>query len=329
MSKFFITTLVAFMLVMPFTASAATANFFGPIISPECNCEAQTGAGGVTVATAPDYGCVLQTVQNLISLTITLSVILAVFVIVIVSFQFMTSVTNPEAKTAAKQRLISVLVGMLLLLSAWLIVDFVMKSLYNPAAGDGLVEFGPWNTILNGEEGTYCIQVAAPPPPLPTVTVQTPTPGVPNPTGTTGSSGYTGASGCPSCVSLTGLGLTCKNSSSCTLDANVAPKIVALKDSFSGTWTVTEAYPPTARHTNACHRLGTCIDAGFRGSTSYNGTNVAAFAQAASNAGLRAVFETFDCSLRDTARAAGVTAYCKTDSGYSHITGSHFSVYNR
>lgn len=170
MSKFFITTLVAFMLVTPFTASAATANFFGPIISTECNCEGQTGSGGVTMATAPDYGCVLQTVQNLVNLTISLSVIVAVFVIVLVSFQFMMSVTNPEAKTAAKQRLISVLVGMLLILSAWLIVDFVMKSLYD-SSGD----FGPWNSILMDEDGeNRCIQVAAPPPPLPSITVATP-----------------------------------------------------------------------------------------------------------------------------------------------------------
>lgn len=329
MKSFLFSILFALTLIAPFPAFAATANFFGPIISPECNCENQSGAGGSAIATAPDYGCVLQTVQNVISLTITIGVFIAVIAIVITSFQFMTSVTNPEAKNKARGRLVSVLVGMLLVLSAWLIVDFVMKSLYNPAAGDGLVEFGPWNTILNGEEGTYCIQVAETPPPLPTLTVANPTAGVPNPTGTTGSSGYTGASGCPSCVSLSELGLSCKNSASCTLDANVAPKIVALKNSFSGTWTVTEAYPPTARHTNACHRLGTCIDAGFRGSTSYNGTNISAFAQAASSAGLRAVFETADCSLRDAARAAGVTAYCKTDSGYGHITGSHFSVYNR
>lgn len=188
MSKFFITTLVAFMLVMPFTASAATANFFGPIISPECNCEGQGNPSGSPMTTAPDYGCVLQTVQNVINLTISLSVIVAVFVIVLVSFQFMMAVTNPEAKTAAKQRLISVLVGMLLLLSAWLIIDFVMKSLYNPSASTGTVQLGPWNSILDGVEGSACIEVAKEPPPLPTVTVDTPTPGdTTTPPGTPGS----------------------------------------------------------------------------------------------------------------------------------------------
>ncbi len=101
----------------------------------------------------------------------------------------------------------------------------------------------------------------------------------------------------------------------------------ASKNGFSGTWTITEAYPPTVTHSNQCHKKGTCVDAGFRGSTAYSAANVAAFANAAKSAGLRPVFETSNCELRNAAREAGVTAYCKSDSGYSHITGNHFSLY--
>lgn len=186
MSKFLFSALFALTLIAPFPAFAATANFFGPIISPECNCEGQALPGGGTITTAPDYGCVLQTVQNVINLTITIGVFIAVIAIVITSFQLMTSVTNPEAKNKAKGRLVSVLVGMLLVLSAWLIVDFVMKSLYNESG-----EFGPWNSILSDEYGeNRCIQAAEPPPPLPSITVATPGAGVG--TGSTGADSTSG-----------------------------------------------------------------------------------------------------------------------------------------
>ncbi|MBP6869196.1 MAG: hypothetical protein KBC16_03770 [Candidatus Pacebacteria bacterium] len=251
MSKFFITTLVAFMLIMPFTASAATANFFGPIISPECNCEGQGNPNGAPMTTAPDYGCVLQTVQNIINLTISISVMLAVFMIALTSFQFMTSVTNPEAKTAAKQRLISVLVGMLLLLSAWLIVDFVMKSLYNPSASTGTVELGPWNSILNGVEGSACIEVAKEPPPLPSVTVDAPTPGDTTTPGGTGgttpgqiSPGQLTHAQALAQLQAAGIGISSsgncsdRTNSRCTsldgIRADTVAQVVAVKNSCSG-----------------------------------------------------------------------------------------------
>ena len=290
---------------------AAEATFFGPIIAPECNCEAD---GTIS---APDWGCVLQTVQNTINLAISLSVIIATLFIVYTGFMFVASAGNPRTREQAKTRLMNVVVGMLVVLSAWLVVDFIMKTLYGEEG-----KFGPWNAILQGEGDDMCIKQAEPPPPLPAVTA------VPGQT-TGGTGGVTGSSGCPTCVSLSALGISCKTASSCTLDPRVAQRVVNLKNNFNGTWTVTEAYPPTVRHTNPCHNQGTCLDLGFRGSTTYNAANIKALSDAAGRSGFRAVFETGSCSLRDAARAQGVEAFCSSDRGYGHIRGNHFSLYAR
>ncbi len=252
-------------------------------------------------------------INNIISLLLTLAIVfVAPLMIAWAGFLFVVNPVNAGGKEQAKKILTNTIVGIVIALAGWLIVDAIMAVLYKPNASNGGTTLTVWYNLVTGS-GDYCLQQAASgyvtgtPPPPPTVVV-----GVP---------------GCPTCVSLTSKGLTCKIASSCTLDQTVANKLVSLKNNFSGTWTVTEAFPPTVTHTNACHNNGTCIDAGFRGSTTYTDVNVAAFSTAASSAGLRPVFETFSCSLRDQARARGVTAYCVTDSGYSHITGNHFSVY--
>ena len=142
-------------------AYAADAVFFGPIVpngtngQPNCNCP----------GSAPDYGCVLQTLQNGINFVISIGFMLLILYIALAGFQFITSGGSAEARSAAKKRLMNVLVGILVVLSAWLIVDFVMKTLYGE---DG--RFGPWHAILREEGGeNLCLEKTANPPPLPGV----------------------------------------------------------------------------------------------------------------------------------------------------------------
>ena len=137
---------------------AAEATFFGPLVSEECNCEVNG------VVTAPDWGCVLQTMQNTINLTISLSVIIATLYFVYTGFMFVASAGNPRSREQAKTRLMNVIVGMVVVLSAWLIVDFVMKTLYGEGE-DAL--FGPWNSILQSTESDdRCFEVSEAPTPL-------------------------------------------------------------------------------------------------------------------------------------------------------------------
>lgn len=306
----------------PLSANAAEATFFGPIVPDECRCDSQTIEGTNTkIATAPDYGCALQVLQNVINFAITIAIILFVLYTVVTGFAFITGSNSAEGRNKAKTRFMNVIVGLVVLLVSWLIVDYIMKTLYDGS------KFGPWNAILAGDAGgnDRCI-VAKNSKGILSGTIDIITGGsVPS-----GGGGIdqpiAGTAGCPNCVKLEGF--SCKTNRSCSIDSQVLPRLVTLKNTFKGNWVVTEAYPPTVTHKNVCHKNGTCIDAGFTGSTAYNAANIQAFSSAASKAGLRIVFETVSCSLKQQAQDAGVKAYCKTDNGYEHITGNHFSVYS-
>jgi|CXWL01.1.fsa_nt_gi hypothetical protein len=286
--------------------AAITDALTNPIFPEACNCP----------EAAPDYGCILQVLQNVINLGISIGIIIATLWIAYAGFMFMISSANPGALEQGRARLLNIVVGLMVLLSAWLIVDFIMKTLYSEPT-----EFGPWNSILAGDGNDSCI-VKRESVPITQGVIQA----ILNPGGGSSSGGgYTGTKGCPTCIPLQDKGFSCKNN--CTLDPVVADKLLLLKNAFNGKWIVTEAYPPTSNHSNQCHYNGTCIDAGFTSPTKYTAGTMSAFAQAARSSGLRPVFETFDCNLRNTARTAGVEAYCSSDAGYGGITGSHFSVY--
>ncbi len=292
--------LVAGSLALPLVAYAAIP-FFGPII-PEVYSRCAAG-----------WDMLITVINNIISLLITLAIVfVAPLMIAWAGFLFVVNPVNASGKEQAKKILLNTIVGIVIALAGWMIVNALMAVLYNantPNPAGGVL--GTWSQLITSGGAPICIplegslrQAVTPPPSIVSV--------VP---------------GCPTCTSLANKGLTCKTASSCTLDSAVANKLVTLNNNFSGTWTVTEAFPPTVTHSNPCHANGTCIDAGFRGNTAYTDTNVVEFATDARSAGLRPVFETFSCSLRDQARARGVTAYCVTDQGYSHITGNHFSIY--
>jgi hypothetical protein len=151
---------------VPLSAHAASATFFGPIVPTECNCTNQPNPnGGAPITTAPSYGCILATVQNGVNFMISLGIIAATFALVYAGFIWMTSGGNPEARNKGKDVLLNVLIGLVILLSAWLIVDFIMKTLYNPdiTTSDGH-KFGPWNSILQGEAKDQCIVAKKPTP---------------------------------------------------------------------------------------------------------------------------------------------------------------------
>jgi hypothetical protein len=138
---------VGILMLAPVAVQAADANFFGPIINKECECP----------GSAPDWGCVLQTVQNVINLGISLGVIFFVLVFAYAGVLLMASATNPENKKKAKNMLLTTVIGFLVVLSAWLLVDFVMKAVYNEGS------FGPWNSILDENSKRTCILEQTPP----------------------------------------------------------------------------------------------------------------------------------------------------------------------
>jgi len=309
---------IAFLSIVlaPTAAYAAPVDFFGQIIPAACNCEGQVNPyGGESITTAPGWGCVLQVLQNVIRLAISLGFALATLALVYAGFVWMTSGGNPEKRRKGSNMLLSVFVGLFVMLAAWLVVDFIMKTLYKGENGG----FGPWNSILASTGSDQCL-VATKPEAITSGALEIlgSGPGGGGPTGPN----LQGTEGCPNCVPLNDYGIACQ-ARGCKVDPRLAAQLGSLNRLYDGSWTVTEGYPQSRNHQNVCHRQGTCVDADFLGG-GYTVENFRKFGQAARSAGIRAVFESSVCSEVERARSAGVEAECL---GSDVISGSHFSLY--
>lgn len=102
------------------------------------------------------FAGVLAIVQNLMNTGIGFAILFSVIIMTWAGVLYITTPANPEARGKANNMLINAVVGILIVLSAWLIVDFVMKILYNPNNAG----WGPWNTILGDSTGESCTQAA-------------------------------------------------------------------------------------------------------------------------------------------------------------------------
>lgn len=127
---------VAVALLVPAEAFAQ----FGPIVPEVCR-------------TCPcGFGGVMAIIQNVMNLIISVAIIFATFLIAWAGFTFITGASNAEKRGQASKMLINAAIGLVIVLSAWMLVDFVMKSLYGG-------QFGPWNSILSDGiiNGAECI----------------------------------------------------------------------------------------------------------------------------------------------------------------------------
>lgn len=106
------------------------------------------------------FGAVLELIQRAMNVGVSVGIVAFTLIFMWSGILLMTSSTNPEAKSTARKMLGNAVLGMLIILSSWLIVDFVMKTLYNPSASFSGKAIGPWNSILQG--GGACV-IARPP----------------------------------------------------------------------------------------------------------------------------------------------------------------------
>jgi hypothetical protein len=156
MRTLLLSSLLALSAFSPFAAQAEFVGPFAPIIPVACRCNAD--AATRTAGSAPDYACVLEVTQGVIRFAINIGFVLLTFALIYVGFVFMTSRGNPAAHGVAKQRLLNVAIGIALMLTSWLIVDFVMKTLYKEED----TRFGPWNSILADRGTNRCLQAREP-----------------------------------------------------------------------------------------------------------------------------------------------------------------------
>lgn len=147
-------------LLSPLSAFAATVNFFGPIIpdgtngQPDCHCDQVTGTDGNLYPSAPDWSCVLATVQNAVALGITFIIVLITLVIAYSGVMIMSAPNNARHREAGRAMVTNAIIGLVIVLTAWLIVDFVMKAFYNESKGQEVLSSPdplPWNSIFSDD----------------------------------------------------------------------------------------------------------------------------------------------------------------------------------
>jgi hypothetical protein len=121
-------------------------NFFGPIVPVIC----QSCACG--------WGGFFQVIQNVLSIGITLSIVLAVLLFAYAGFLLVTNPASPENISSAKGVALNAVIGLVVVLGAWLIVNTVMNALYNGS-------FGPWSSIISNTPAA-CLSFSPPPAPV-------------------------------------------------------------------------------------------------------------------------------------------------------------------
>ncbi len=257
---------------------------------------------------AANEECTTNTAEflpGLFRLAIMLATGLAVIMIMWGGFKYLYSDAFGK-KSEAKDIIWNAISGLLLAVSAWLIINTINPNMLNfdltvinqVGSGSALTE--------GGVEGDI---------PLPT-----------------------DLSNCANCgvvkINHKRAPNGCAAPGPCIIDNEVNNKLVDLDSRLTGAnkiW-VTEAFPPTRVHKNPCHAEGTCVDANFL-SQDTNLQKIKAVIEEAQKAGLRAVYEVTDESRASAIRqqtglsADQVDAVGRNSNGDPWITGEHFSIY--
>lgn len=111
-------------------------------------------SAGLVTCNGPDcnFCSLMQMADNIIQFLFVILVLAAVLSLVIAGFRLVTSQGNPGAMERAKKMVSNILIGFVIILSAWLIVDTVIKAIAN-RDGNGGFDFGMWNQISDVQCG--------------------------------------------------------------------------------------------------------------------------------------------------------------------------------
>jgi len=298
-------------------------------------------AGLVPCGDTPDNPCqachVVALVDKLIDYSVALLTIVFTLLVVYAGFGLVTSNGDTGALEKAKKMITNAIIGFMIVLSAWLLMDLILKTLVK----DGDQTFGAWNNIS-------CVAqpIANTPPPLPPRIVvprgdgNTPggTPGI---AGIPTSNPTPAVSSCPTCSSTPaswppaqmipnggGTGIDTVSASLCSdptgQQCRIAPELMpkltnfhnAVMSSNISSWWVTEAYPPTGWsstrptgiHSHSCFADGSCVKYRYvaGGIAGINGINQVI--TLAHQYGLLAIYEVQNEAAKDFLVRGGVSA---------------------
>lgn len=250
-----------------------------------------------------------EMVNNIINWLFGILTVLAVVIMAWAGIKLVTSGGNQEAMRWAKERIVYVIIGFLLMLTSWLIIDTILRGL--TGSEKGMNYWGSFDVENCGfvrtpqgvpygeheleyvEGGIYDLE---------------------GPEGVSlDGAVYTGDHACPNCMDMSTF-ISCK--SNCSTDREYAERLAGLARVSATTLEVTEGYPPTRTHQAQCHSNGTCVDIVFQDRV-WTAERVKAFEAQASALGFRAVYEP------GPGQSCLGSSNCLT--GYA--TGNHFSLY--
>jgi|GEM_PF-549734 len=108
------------------------------------------GSAGEAMCTTADF---VTMVNGLINFLFSMLGIIAVIALVITGFRMVTSAGNESEWGKAKQMFTNIIIGVVIILTAWLIIDTILTAL----TGGGLDEWsgGLGDTEVSGELGNY------------------------------------------------------------------------------------------------------------------------------------------------------------------------------
>jgi hypothetical protein len=133
-------------------------------------------AGGLVPCDGPDCDIcsIVSLGHNVLNFLVLASLLLATIMFAYAGIEMLIHSDNPGQIAQARSMLINVMIGMVILLAAWLMVDTVMKVMFTDKAFAGLPGAGkPWqdilcsyrsNTPLNATGGDTGTGTTAPPP---------------------------------------------------------------------------------------------------------------------------------------------------------------------
>ena len=234
----------------------------------------------------------------------------------VAGFGLVTSGGNPSALQAAKDKMVNAVIGLIIVLAAWLLVDTIMQALLK---GTG----GTINGRFWGE-----IECAA-------QTSATTLPVVPSSSQSPTGSGLGEAT---VLNALSSVGVSAVSSGGCTDPSNRTCTGLAgmQQETVDGIIAMAEACPSCnlvvtagteVGHTNACHVNGTCADIDCRSSTGgCSVEQINTIDNAASLRGMNAVYEVKTTSRKNQLVEAGVDP--SAIEVVNWITGEHFSLYS-
>ncbi len=204
-------------------------------------------------------------IPGVIKLTIALAGALAVLMIVIGGFQYITTASG-VVKASTKGTITNALTGLMLAIGAWVILNTLNPNLVK----FDLSSLTPVEQSPSAASGNNIVP-----------TEGSPTSGT-NPTNQP----------CPNCtlmpVTIPAKRATekgCALPGPCMLNATLINKLQRMTNNMPSfvTWRVTEMYPPTVPHLSSCHDAGTCADTSLDNAT--NDDTLLAFLKAADTAG--------------------------------------------